>query len=424
MVVDAFGVPDPTVRVRCGVVERGAGLGDVDRRQRVAVAVGEDPDDLAQAGGHDRPPEVGALVALERDRLERHARRQVHLEHAGAALVRRRRRDHRRFVVVDPEPVQGLRDDLQVLLDRPLQDRRQLLGRVAAPQHRVREGPVDDVVVDLGGLDVRLRVAGRVHGRMVRRDADVRAPRRAQRLHRQAVPEQLVVRGLQRTEPQLQPGRVHPERMPVEGVHHRFVERHPHVDPVPEPAAYDVGVLGETLGGVSVEPAPLVLQHLREVPVEQRDGGLDARRAELVDNPVVEVQAGLVDGAAAGRLHPRPRHRQPVRVHSELTHQRDVLAVAVVMVDGNSAGLAADHRARALAELVPYRTAPAVGVDCALDLERGRGHAPQEVMWERRIRTGSNHPPSVPNCWTGVQPGVSIRLHTARTGPGESTPRT
>ena len=59
------------------------------------------------------------------------------------------------------------------------------------------------------------------------------------------------------------------------------------------------GVVGEPVGGVARLPAALVLQRLREVPVEQRRHRRDAALVQAVDQPLVEVQAALVDRADA-----------------------------------------------------------------------------------------------------------------------------
>ena len=50
-----------------------------------------------------------------------------------------------------------------------------------------------------------------------------------------------------------------------------------------------------------------LLEHLREVPVVQRREGLDAGRQQRVDQPVVEVEAGLVDRARCRSAAPAAR---------------------------------------------------------------------------------------------------------------------
>src|SRR5690606_16889829 len=78
------------------------------------------------------------------------------------------------------------------------------------------------------------------------------------------------------------------------------------------------------------------------------------------------------------RLHPRPRHREPVGGQAEVGHELHVLTEAVVVVAGHVAGVTAGDRSGDAAERVPDRRAAAVLVDRALDLvRRGRGPPPE-----------------------------------------------
>jgi hypothetical protein len=74
---------------------------------------------------------------------------------------------------------------------------------------------------------------------------------------------------------------------------------------VPDPVAQllgDVaGVVGEPQRDFARLPPPLVLEHLRQVPVIERGERLDARRQKLVDQTVVEVDALRVGLARALR---------------------------------------------------------------------------------------------------------------------------
>ena len=85
---------------------------------------------------------------------------------------------------------------------------------------------------------------------------------------------------------------------------------------------------------------PRVLQRLGQVPVVERGPGLDAVLQERVDQAAVEVEAALVDRPGAGRLDPRPGDGEAVGAQAEVGHQRDVVAVAVVVVGGDGAGVA------------------------------------------------------------------------------------
>jgi hypothetical protein len=69
----------------------------------------------------------------------------------------------------------------------------------------------------------------------------------------------------------------------------------------------DVGsVVPECLGRVPVLPSALVLERLRQIPVVERGERRDARRDQLVHQPVVKVEAFRVRRARALREDARP----------------------------------------------------------------------------------------------------------------------
>ena len=77
----------------------------------------------------------------------------------------------------------------------------------------------------------------------------------------------------------------------VQGHGGRLVQRDPLRHPVAEPLAGGRAVLGEPFRRGPVHPAAAVLQGQRRVPVVERGHGGDAGGEQLVDQPVVEVQA-------------------------------------------------------------------------------------------------------------------------------------
>ncbi len=222
---------------------------------------------------------------------------------------------------------------------------------------------------------------------MVVGDRDLPGARGAQRRGGQPVPEQLVVRGRERAEHQLPAGRVHAEPVAEGHDHERLVQRDPHRDPVGEPLRGEPRVVGEPVRGVPCQPAAVVFEGLRQVPVEQGGGRGDAAGQQRVGQPVVEVQARPVGRALPVRLHPRPGDREPVAGQPEAGHQLDVGRPAVVVIGRHVAGLAVPGRARLAAEHVPDRLAAAVLGGRALDLVRRGGNAPGEVGGERRHRS-------------------------------------
>src|SRR5690606_14593988 len=98
-------------------------------------------------------------------------------------------------------------------------------------------------------------------------------------------------------------------------------------------------------GGVPGGPAADVLQRLRQVPVVERHVRRDAGGEQGIHEPVVEVQAFGVHRAGAVGDDPGPGYGEPVGPQPDLPHQLHVVGVAVVVVTGDVAGLAAVHLA-------------------------------------------------------------------------------
>ena len=368
-VVDARLVLDPPVGVGVAGVG-GAALGHDQRRQRRPVAGPEGDQPLAHRVGDDRPAEVGLGVAHEVVERE---------EHLG---VLRRGPDPHRHEVVDAVEVQRLADRGEVaLLDQAL-DQRLQVGRVAPQQHGLEEHPVPQRVEELGGPDVGLVLGRRPHRRVVVGAPHALRPRRAQRDRPASVGEQQVVGDVQRVEHQLPPRGVDADGVPEHRGDVGLVDRHPVGDAIGETLGHDRGVLLEPVDGAAVEPAAVVLERLGQVPVVERGHRVDPGGQQLVDEPVVEVQARGVDGSATVGLDPRPGDGEAVVPGAELLHQPDVLDVAVVVTRGGRARGAVPHHAGGGGEGVPDRRPAAL---CrTLDLVRRGGRADPEAGWQRQ----------------------------------------
>ena len=98
-------------------------------------------------------------------------------------------------------------------------------------------------------------------------------------------------------------------------------------------------------------------------------------------------RAGGIGPVASIRHDARPGYGKPVRAHAQLTHERQVLGPAVVVIAGHVAAVAVQHLAGGMAEGVPDRRSAAVRVYGALDLIGRRGHPPHEVR-RKHARAG------------------------------------
>ena len=265
--------------------------------------------------------------------------------------------------------------------------------RVRAVQHRAVEDAVGQVVDAPGRRQVRRVLRTRPYHRGVEahRDGVAGRHRGAQRRSPEPVRQVEMVRGTQGRHRIRTARGVHPGSVPQERAAPRLVERDPLLHAVAERLADDLRVLGEPQRRVALGPAARVLQLLGEVPVVEGERRLDAAGQQLVDQTAVEVQAALDGGAAARRLHPGPGHREAVRGQAQLRHHRHVVAVAVVVVVGDVAGLAARRLAGRMAEGVPDRGRTAVLPHRPLDLVRGGRRAPEKGGREGHGRCGLRH---------------------------------
>jgi hypothetical protein len=160
------------------------------------------------------------------------------------------------------------------------------------------------------------------------------------------------------------------------------VEGGPDGDAVAEMFGENARVVGEVAGEIAVRPAAAVFEGLGQVPVVEGAEGAESGFEDGVDEAAGVIESGGVGRAGAGGLDARPRDREAVRLQVKLLHDREVFAVAVVVVARDVAGGGAFDFARRVSESVPDGLAFAVGVPGAFDLVGGGGHAPEEVVGE------------------------------------------
>nr|GEU28129.1 hypothetical protein [Tanacetum cinerariifolium] len=426
-VVDGFQVAQHEVDagvVRHFAVDDAVGVGhavfrDVDRRQ-VVVGV-QLEQQFGQAVRVDFPAHVGGAQRA----------RGLDRRHVGAA--------ERAEVIVQAHEVELALDDGEVavlhvrrVVAVDLERQRRVVAledRVHEPFHRTR-------VFKLGHGNIGRAVGGGVGRPLVQHDAELgRAAHVAHGAHGQAVRQQQVVRDLDRLLDVRHAGGELGIAVAEVGRAPWLVVRCNRFQAIAEAARHFRCVLGKTVGRFTVEPAAVFFQALRQIPVVQRDVGVDVLAFQFGQQAVVEGKARFVPGAFAQRLHARPGDRKAVGVHAQAGHDGHVFRVAVVMVARDVAVGAVDDFTGRMAEGIPDRRSLAVGGGAALDLERAGGNAPGRPSAGHAVRPDRTpHPQLCHPCRPAVDragaragragPAIPDRLRqgAARLRPGVRPP--
>ena len=193
----------------------------------------------------------------------------------------------------------------------------------------------------------------------------------AQALHGKAVREQLMVRGRQRVEQHGAAGRVGTERVAPGGDRGRLGKGDPGVNAVAESLPDCVGVVGETAGGVAVQPA--AAQGRWQVPVREGSRRTDAVGQQRIQQPIVERESVAVEGATPIGLQPGPAQREPVGVDTEVAQQGGIRFVILDVVGRDGRVRAVADASGPLAEGIPDAVAAATVAGGSLDLKSGGG---------------------------------------------------
>ena len=210
-------------------------------------------------------------------------------------------------------------------------------------------------------------------------DADrIPATERAIGLHGPSMCAQQVVRCERRLEQIAMPRRERAVQVAAVGDHPRLVERGPYGHAV-ERLEHQCAVVGEPVGDVAIEPSAQVVQRGGEVPVVERRHRFDVRGDERVDQPPIEIDTALICAPLSVRQHATPTNAEAVGLQAERAHQRDVVGIAMVVVAGNVAGIAAGGQSGRMREALPDARARAVVERRPFDLIRRGGRAPQKT---------------------------------------------
>lgn len=198
---------------------------------------------------------------------------------AGGGAIRAAGRHGMGAVVVDSHEVDGRRDGRQVaggLGGEPVlfAEIGEYVGRIVAAQDRFQEESVLQTVDSSGGVSVGIGVAGRLHRVQIQAQADPRVWLQVPDCcRRAAVSEELVVGGVRCLRAQLFAWGVMARCVSEERRAPRLVQGDPVGDEIPRLTHNCAHVVGECIDDAAPDPAGLVLQVLREVPVIQRRVG-------------------------------------------------------------------------------------------------------------------------------------------------------
>ncbi len=110
-------------------------------------------------------------------------------------------------------------------------------------------------------------------------------------------------------------------------IHGSFCVIH-HGSAVAELLADGRRVVHERVDAAAPEPAAVVHERLRHVPVVERQHRLDASLEQRIHEALVVVERRRVDRAAAVGQTRRPRRREPVGLQPELADDVDVVGAS------------------------------------------------------------------------------------------------
>ena len=197
-----------------------------------------------------------------------------------------------------------------------------------------------------------------------------------QHVHGETVREQQVVRCRVTELPGSQARRVNTHFVAEVCAAERLVQRGVRVHAIAEGARDQVRVVAEPVRGLAIEPAASVFEMLRQVPVVQRDEGLDVPVDQCIEQSPVEIDAVGVQRPVEFQ-HPRPRDREAIGIDAEGRDEIHVLLASAPRDRTRPARWSGRESCP-----VSRRTCPRYSEDVIgrpLDLERRRRHAEDEL---------------------------------------------
>src|SRR5579875_1770989 len=163
----------------------------------------------------------------------------------------------------------------------------------------------------VGNLQVMLRfraVIRRVERVKVERNADrgARLAGGAQTWHGQSMREQQVMAHLDGGLPVFQARGMDTDAVAQEGRAPGFIMCDPSGHAVAQALRHDLSIVGESLHGITILPAALILQGLGQIPVIEGDERLNAMSEQSVYQAIIEIQPLLIDRTCSSGLDAWP----------------------------------------------------------------------------------------------------------------------
>ena len=208
----------------------------------------------------------------------------------------------------------------------------------------------------ISGVDVFSLIGGRGIGFASRSPADdwLLLCVGSDRLAAVAMREEDVVRAAERVaQAQLEAGCMQAVCVAKRDKDLRLIKGDPLFDAIAQVFDGDLGVVLKPLYTVRVEPAALVVERKRVIPVKQGNERFNLLFKQFIDEAVVEIHAFGVYFASAIGEDAWPRERETVGLQPDCSHQVDVAGVMFVVITGAIAVISVKNVAAFVGKSVP-----------------------------------------------------------------------
>ena len=182
-----------------------------------------------------------------------------------------------------------------------------------------------------------------------------------------------------------QPRRVNPCQKSQAHKTLRFVQRKEMSYPVAEPLRDKTGIFSEPLRYIPVHPSALLIQLIRQLPVEQCDIRLDPVLQKFVDQITVKPDAFFIHPTRPLGQDTGPVDRKPVRFQPDLFHNLHILTEAMIVIPGCIACMSSVHSPRLFRIYIPDMHPLAGTMNASFNLIGAGSGAPHKILRKAHI---------------------------------------